>query len=122
MEFLTDEGIERARMKGARLRSGHALDATKAFFSIAHEPRVELAPLWVVRSTTTATWWSIDTASLPSTASTRPETSPPVNSSCRSLRPKEPSPASPRAMSLRGGNTAPGAPDPGPDPKAELED
>ena len=120
-EFLTEEVIDGARMKGARLHSGRVLEATKAFFSIAHEPRVELARslgceidddgyLVVDRhglTTVDGVYAAGDVTPGEQLVQVAASEGAIAGIAC--------------AMSLRGGVTAPGAPEPGPDPKTELE-
>ena len=120
-EFLTDEVIQGTRMKGARLRSGRVLEATKAFFSIAHEPRVELA-----RSLGCAIdddgYLVVDRHGLTKIDGVYAAGDVTPGEQLVQVAASEGAIAGIAcAMSLRGGATAPGAPEPGPDPRAELK-
>lgn len=120
-EDLTDLLHVGGRMTGARLSSGREIEATKAFFSIEHRPRVDLARSlgcaidelgYVTVDGHGAT--SVDGAyaagdvtpgeQLVQTAAAQGAV---AGIAC--------------ALSLRGETPAPGAPQPGPDPEEELE-
>ena len=120
-EEVTDIIHEDGEMKGARLSSGRVLDATKAFFSIAHKPRSGLAQQ-LGCDTDELGYVVIDAHG---------ETNVRGVYAGGDITPGEQLVQAAAAqgviggiacaMSLRGGDAAPGAPEPGPDPAAELE-
>jgi thioredoxin reductase len=124
IELIEDEVTELVadaeRMSGAVLASGRRVSAQRAFFSIAHEPRSEIAA---------SLGCKIDELGYV-VVGEHGETSVEHVYAAGDITPGEQlvSVASAEgviagiacAMSLRGTRTAPGAPDPGPDPKAEL--
>lgn len=107
-------------MRGVRLRSGRVIPGTRAFFSIAHEPRNPLARAlgcriddlgYVVTDThgltsVTDVYAAGDITPGEQLVQTASAEGAVAGIAC--------------AMSLRGSRTAPGAPDPGPDPEEEL--
>ena len=115
-EFLSD----RWGMRGARLSSGRELAATRAFFSIGHEPRTELA---------TQLGCELDELGYVRVGA-HGETNVDGVYAVGDVTPGEQLVQTAAAegaiagiacgMSLRGRGTAPGAPDPGPDPETEL--
>ena len=115
-EFLSDGST----MRGARLSSGRELAATRAFFSIGHEPRTELA---------TQLGCELDELGYIRVGA-HGETNVEGVYAVGDVTPGEQLVQAAAAegaiagiacgMSLRGQGTAPGAPDPGPDPETEL--
>ena len=124
IELIEDEVTELVAddksMSGAVLGSGRRVSAQRAFFSIAHEPRSDLAA---------SLGCEIDELGYV-VVGAHGETSVEHVYAAGDITPGEQlvSVASAEgvvagiacAMSLRGTRTAPGAPDPGPDPKVEL--
>jgi thioredoxin reductase len=116
VELLSDD----PGMTGARLASGRVLEATKAFFSIAHKPRNRLAQ--ELGCTIDELGYIVIDA--------HGETDVPGVYAGGDVTPGEQLVQAAAAqgaiggiacaMSLRGGRTAPGAPAPGPDPEEEL--
>ncbi|MGH2755414.1 MAG: NAD(P)/FAD-dependent oxidoreductase [Actinomycetota bacterium] len=116
-EFL----VEGESMAGARLRSGRTLRATKAFFSIAHEPRHDLPR---------ALGCTLDEGGYV-TVDDHGQTSVEGVYAAGDITPGEQLVQAAAAegaiagidcaVSLRGGRTAPGAPEPGPDPTAQID-
>jgi len=116
VEFLAEEH----RMTGVVLASGRRLSAQRAFFSIAHEPRCELA---------VALGCATDDEGYLKVGE-HGETTVEHVYAAGDITPGEQLVAVAAAegvvagiacaMSLRGQETAPGAPDPGPDPEKEL--
>jgi thioredoxin reductase len=108
------------QMRGVRVSSGKQIPATRAFFSIAHEPRNDLAKRLGCEVDELG-YVSVDAHGL---------TSVPDVYAAGDITPGEQlvqTAASSGAvagiacaMSLRGKRTAPGAPDPGPDPERAL--
>lgn len=115
-EFLSD-GPE---MRGVRLATGRELAATRAFFSIGHEPRTDLAK---------QLGCALDDLGYVQVGA-HGETSVEGVYAVGDVTPGEQLVQAAAAegaiagiacgMSLRGRGTAPGAPDPGPDPATEL--
>ena len=120
-ESVVDLIHENGDMKAARLSSGRVLEATKAFFSIAHKPRTDLAR---------QLGCEVDDLGYV-VVDAHGETNVPGVYAGGDVTPGEQLVQAAAAqgviggiacaMSLRGGSTAPGAPEPGPDPEAELE-
>lgn len=122
IEESVDELLHQGgRMDGVRLSSGRVLDATKAFFSIAHEPRTQLAAE-LGCGLDDLGYIKVDAHG---------ETNVPGVYAGGDVTPGEQLVQAAAAqgaiggiacaMSLRGGSSAPGAPRPGPDPERELE-
>jgi thioredoxin reductase len=120
-EEVVDFRTEGDAMTGAVLRSGRVLDATKAFFSIAHEPRTGLArelgcdldELGYIKTdkqgqTTQEGVYAVGDVT-------------PGEQMVQVAAGKGSIAGIACAQSLRGETPAPGAPDPGPDPETELE-
>jgi thioredoxin reductase len=124
VEVIEDEVTELVadsqRMSGAVLASGRRISAQRAFFSIAHEPRSEIAA---------SLGCQIDELGYV-VVGDHGETSVENVYAAGDITPGEQLVAVASAegvvagiacaLSLRGTQTAPGAPDPGPDPAAEL--
>lgn len=124
VELVEDEVAELrgddTKMSSVVLRSGRCIEAQRAFFSIAHEPRSELA---------SSLGCEIDELGYVKVGE-HGETSVKNVYAAGDITPGEQlvSVAAAEgvvagiacAMSLRGTETAPGAPDPGPDPEKEL--
>ena len=120
-ESVVDLIHENGEMTAARLSSGRVLEATKAFFSIAHKPRTALAQ---------ELGCEIDELGYV-VIDAHGETSVRGVYAGGDVTPGEQLVQAAAAqgaiggiacaMSLRGGDPAPGAPEPGPDPEAELE-
>ena len=120
-EHVVDLMHEDGAMKAARLSSGRVLDATKAFFSIAHKPRTDLArglgcdidELGYIKidehgeTSVRGVYAGGDVTPGEQLVQAAAAQGAIGGIAC--------------AMSLRGGRPAPGAPEPGPDPEAELE-
>lgn len=125
IELIEDEvasfNVNRAQMTHAVLRSGRTIPAQRAFFSIAHEPRTELARSLGCRiddkgyvevgdhgETSVENVYAVGDATpgeqLVQVAAAQGAI---AGVAC--------------AMSLRGRSTVEGAPDPGPDPEEELQ-
>ena len=114
--FLSDGG----EMRGARLATGRELSATRAFFSIGHEPRTDLArqlgceldEIGYVRvdehgeATVEGVYAVGDVTPGEQLVQTAAASGAVAGIAC--------------GMSLRGSGTVRGAPDPGPDPSEEL--
>ena len=119
-EDVTDLMHTDGRMVGARLSSGREIDATKAFFSIEHQPRTDLAVAlgcelddlgYVVidehgQTSIEGVYAAGDVTPGEQLVQTAASEGAVAGIAC--------------AMSLRGEAPAPGAPEPGPDPEEEL--
>ncbi|HEU4480631.1 MAG TPA: NAD(P)/FAD-dependent oxidoreductase [Actinomycetota bacterium] len=120
-EAITRFELEGGAMVGAVLASGRILPATKAFFSISHEPRTALAEKLGCR---------LDELGYVEVGP-HGETSVDGVYAAGDVTPGEQLVQAAAAegaisgiacaLSLRGEGTVPGAPDPGPDPELELE-
>jgi thioredoxin reductase len=119
-EAVTEMKVFDGQMTGAVVASGRTLPATMAFFSIAHQPRTDLA---------TALGCSIDDDGY-ITVDTHGQTNIEGVYAAGDVTPGEQlvQVAAAKgaiagiacAMSLRGGASATGAPEPGPDPRSEI--
>jgi thioredoxin reductase len=115
-EILADDG----GMKGVRLASGLDVPATRAFFSIAHEPRNSLARR-LGCDIDELGYVTVDDhglTSIPDVYAAGDIT--PGEQLVQAAASEGAIAGIACAMSLRGTRTAPGAPDPGPDPSREL--
>ena len=113
--------IEDGHMTGAILSSGRRLQAQKAFFSIAHKPRTGLAESLGCRLDELG-YIAVDdhgATSVEGVYAAGDVT--PGEQMVQAAAAEGMVAGIACAQSLRGGRTAPGAPDPGPDPETELE-
>jgi thioredoxin reductase len=121
VEEKVDEVLADDRgMSGVRLASGRTIPATRAFFSIAHEPRNSLAHT-LGCATDELGYVVVDehgVTSVPHVYAAGDIT--PGEQLVQAAASEGAIAGIACAMSLRGMRSAPGAPDPGPDPESEL--
>jgi thioredoxin reductase len=117
VEEILSEGGE---MRGIRLSSGAEVPATRAFFSVAHEPRNSLARELGCEIDDLG-YVTVDDHGLTSSRDVYAAGDiTPGEQLVQTAAAEGAVTGIACAMSLRGSSTAPGAPDPGPDPQAEL--